>query len=249
MRGAPRSGLTLIERPKQVEASLWRRLRIEAREDCRQALFSRYLGFARGVAARERRRRPDYGLEWADFQHLAYGGLLEAIDRFDPTLGAPFEAFARHRIRGAIADGATQSSESGAYFRFRQRLEAERVESLRGPDRNPNHGGPRDYLLELSQLTTALAVGLLSEQALTLAVDDGGELDAYGSVAWRDLQLSALREIERLPARERLVLEQHYLHGLLFADIARVMGLTKGRVSQLHRAAISRIRERLRYKE
>src|SRR5260370_17850391 len=37
---------------------------------------------------------------------ISYGtiGLINAIDRFDPTRGVPFEAFATPRIRGAVID-------------------------------------------------------------------------------------------------------------------------------------------------
>jgi RNA polymerase sigma factor for flagellar operon FliA len=39
---------------------------------------------------------------------------------------------------------------------------------------------------------------------------------------------------------------QHYDHGLSFAQVAQLMGLSRGRISQLHRAALDRLRKRLR---
>ncbi|WP_409034164.1 sigma-70 family RNA polymerase sigma factor [Roseateles saccharophilus] len=57
----------------------------------------------------------------------------------------------------------------------------------------------------------------------------------------------ALRQIvnvvERLPAPERRVVFTHYFQLHTFEEIAFDMGLTKGRVSQLHHAALRRIRE------
>ncbi|MET0183798.1 MAG: sigma factor, partial [Caulobacterales bacterium] len=96
-------GLKLLEIARAVESSLWRRLRFENDSACREALFNRYIRFARSVAAQEWRRRPAYGLERQDFDQLAFGGLLDAIDNFDPLHGASFESFARARIRGAIS--------------------------------------------------------------------------------------------------------------------------------------------------
>lgn len=231
-RGA---GLALLQRAEQIEASLWRRFRFERDFYCRENLFTRYLSLARSIAAREFRRRPAYGLERADFEQLATAGLLEAIDRFDPLQGAPFTAFAKHRIRGAIADGLARSSESGAQYSFRRRVEAERLASL-----NAGGGVNTDPLVQLSVVVVGLAIGVIAEAAA------GAPIDPLESRSWREMQQAVLEEIARLPANQRMVVDAHYLKGVAFTQIAHLMGITKGRVSQLHRAAIVQIRARLR---
>lgn len=238
-----RKGLQLLERPRAVEASLWRRLRFEQELHCRHALFNRYVGLSRAIANGEFRRRPSYGLDRDDFQQLAHRGLLEAIDQFDPLNGAPFEAFARHRIRGAIADGAAKSSEAGAHYNHRRRVEAERLRSLSTGAPDPN----ADYLAQLSDLSAALAIGLIAESA-RFAGPGGGAPDAlapYEGVSWRETQLCVAREIERLPAVEKSVMQLHYFNDVPFVQIAQLLGVGKSRVSQLHRSAIARVRERM----
>jgi len=69
--------------------------------------------------------------------------------------------------------------------------------------------------------------------------------DAYESLAWRQTQKRLLAEIERLTPNEASVIRQHYEHGLSFAQVADLMGLTRGRISQLHHAALSKLRKRL----
>jgi RNA polymerase sigma factor FliA len=49
--------------------------------------------------------------------------------------------------------------------------------------------------------------------------------------------------VRRQPARERDVLQAHYYEQREFQDIAAVMGISKGRVSQLHARALAQIRE------
>lgn len=244
-----RAGLKLVQRAAQVEASLWRRLRYEHARECREPLFERYTGFARALAMREYRRRPSYGLDIADFHQLAFSGLLEAIDRFDPLRGHSFESFAKARIRGAIADGSAKSSEAGAQFSHRRRLEQERLRSLR-VESKAGVGEDVDYVSQLSDLAAALAIGFVAESTKTLAAaretPDPG-LDAYESLAWREMQVAVMREIDSLPEKERTVLRQHYTADVAFTTIADLLGVTKGRVSQLHRTAINRVRERLRY--
>lgn len=233
-----RSGLLLLERPTLVEAALWRRLRLEEDEACRAALFDRYVNLARAIARHELKRRPAYGLDRGDFEQLAFSGLLEAIDRFDPMRGAPFEAFARHRIRGAVVDGIANSSEGAAQFNARRRLEQERLRAL------TRQGASESSIAELAELASALAIGMIAGNARLEHDGDGSGL--YQSVAWRDLELQVLGEIGNLPETERTVIRQHYLNDVPFTEIARLLKLSKGRIAQIHRAAIMRIRLRIK---
>jgi RNA polymerase sigma factor FliA len=239
-----RAGLKLLARPPLVEAALWRRLRFEEDAHCRTPLFNQYTSLARAIAKREFRRRPPYGLELADFEQLAFGGLLEAIDRFDPLHGAPFEAFARRRIRGAIADGHARSSEKAAQFNARRRTESDRLRSLA-----PDGVASGNSIAELADLASALAIGIIAENARLIASHAESGLGAYETRAWRDTQLRLLAEVERLPETEKTVMQQHYLNDIPFTEIARLLGVSKGRIAQIHRAAINRVRIRLRQSE
>lgn len=239
---APR-GLKIVEWPTRVEASLWRRLRFEDQAICREAIFTRYHELAKGIATMEFRRRPPYGLERIDFEQLAYRGLLEAIDRFDPLRGPPFSAFARPRIRGAISDALALSSDAAARYSERRRLERERLHSVAaGADANDG-----DPVARLSDIAIALAIGFLIEDAAS-SLDPGYAtgVAGYHGHEWTMLQGSALEEIGRLPDTERVVLQQHYLNGVSFKLIAEMLGLSKGRISQLHHAALKKLRARLK---
>lgn len=125
-----RGGLDLLLVPPRVEASLWRRYRFERELRCREQIFSRYSNLARSLAARQLRIRPRNGIELGDMEQFAYAGLLEAIDRYDPLRGAPFSAFARRRIVGCIADGASRMNELDAQYSVRRRVERERARSI-----------------------------------------------------------------------------------------------------------------------
>ena len=151
----------------------------------------------------------------------------------------PFGAYARRRIAGRIADGMAQMSEIGAQLSLRRRLQRERVRSFDIRDDG-------DPLAILGDLAVDLAVGLLLEGTGML---DGGDerSDAYEGLAWHQAQAALVRELERLPDSEATVVRQHYHTGLSFAHIAALLTLSRGRISQLHRSAIERLRRRLRY--
>jgi RNA polymerase sigma factor FliA len=233
------TGLDLLVRPHRVEASLWRRLRFEAEIECREALFNRYVGLARQIAVRHLRRRAGANVERAELEQLAYEGLLHAIDRFDPMKGVPFSAFARRRIRGNIIDGISRLSEVNAQISHRRRIEQERLRSLSADVRD----APGDALAALSELAVELALGIVLEGTALIANDrvaDPGPT-AYESLEWRQLQARLAAAVARLPGNEAQVVRQHYDNGLSFAQIAVLLDLSRGRISQLHRSALARL--------
>jgi RNA polymerase sigma factor for flagellar operon FliA len=237
-----RRGVDLVLVPPRVEASLWRRFRFERELDCRQQIFTRYRGLARSLAARQLRGRPRNGVELDDMAQFAYEGLLLAIDRYDPLRGIPFGAFARRRIVGCIADGASRMNELDAQYSYRRRVEGERARSLKS---EPTAAA--DPLRALAELATGLAIGLMLEGTGTVEPVDGADHrpNAYESLAWRQLQAVLKTEIGNLPEREAVIVRQHYENGVSFTHIAQLLGLSKGRVSQLHASALRRLRGRV----
>ncbi|MGQ0661112.1 sigma-70 family RNA polymerase sigma factor [Sphingosinicella sp.] len=245
MMRARASGMDLVVRPARVEASLWRRLRFEAEPECRETLFNRYVALARLLARRQSRRHATLRADRGELEQFAFEALLQAIDRYDPLRGIPFIAFARRRILGAIADGIARLSEVGAQLRVRRRLEQERLRSLAAAEAEA--AVQDDALARLSELAMGLALGIMLEG--TGLYSDEDEIDPapspYESLEWRQLHARLGQEVERLPPKEAAVVRQHYNHGLSFAQIARLLELSRGRVSQLHNAALGRLRKRI----
>jgi RNA polymerase sigma factor for flagellar operon FliA len=242
MRRGRHSGMDLLLVPPRVEASLWRRLRFERELRCREQIFTRYRGFARSIAARQLRTRPKNGIELRDMEHFAYEGLLQAIDRYDPLRGIAFGAFARPRILGSIADGASHMNEIDAQYSHRRRVENERARSIAA--QSPAEADP---LRALADLATGLAIGLMLEGTSLIEPENGADHrpNAYESLAWRELQALIAREIGRLPDREAIIIRQHYENGVSFTHIAQLLGVSKGRVSQLHAGALAKLRARI----
>lgn len=241
MRPSPQSGVKIVLKTVRLEAALWRRLRFEEDVSCREQLFMRYRPIAAAIAAKEFRRRPPVGLQINDYRHLAYEGLLESIDRFDPLLGPSFAGFAKRRILGRIADGVSEGCESAAQYACRRRAETDRLRSLKG-DAPPVSGDERAALAEMA---VGLALGLMLNEAAR-ADERSHAADAYDNLFWRQFSRKIVEELERLPPLEGAIMKHHYLFDLSFASIASLYGLSKGRISQAHRSALKRLRERLK---
>lgn len=241
-RRYPPRGIDILLRPERVEAALWRTHSTAPNQDTRRDLFDHYRTFAAKLASWQFTRRGG-NYEKEDLEQLAYEALLQAIERFEPDRGVPFEAYARIRINGHIANGLGQASEAAAQFRYRLRTERERLRSLR-PAKDVAAADP---FAALSALSASIALGLMLEIDATPALESIPDPapSAYESLAWNELLHGLHEQVDLLPEREAYVIRQHYHAGVSFQQIALVLGLTKGRISQIHRSGLDRLRSRI----
>jgi RNA polymerase sigma factor for flagellar operon FliA len=233
--------------PDAAEAALWNALKAGNHQDARERLFSAHMPLARSIARRRFMKRTGGDIELPDLEQLAYSGLLEAIDRYDPARGVPFRHYAGRRISGSILDGIAKASELREQISYRNRMRRQRVRSL-APDDAASFSAD-DALQALIDLATGLAVGFMLDDAPGLFVDEDRDRtpsDAYESVAWRETVRRLMTELGQVPPRERAILRRHYFDGLTFDQIGALLGISKARVSQLHRAAVEGLRKRLR---
>ncbi|OXI87191.1 flagellar biosynthesis protein FliA [Burkholderia sp. AU31652] len=234
------------------ETGLWRRWAVERSPGAREAVFAHYLPYARAIAARLYAGRHRDDVEFKDFVQLACIGLLESIDRFDPARGVTFETFCTTRVRGAILTGVEKLTDGQEQISFSRRVRRERVASLQTDGDRATRPG-RDALQALGTLAAGLAIGFMLDGTGLIAptADDAPTGDptlpgaAYHGIAWRQTKARLVDAVRHLPERTRKIIQYHYFHGLAFEQIADILGVSKGRISQLHRTALAELRERL----
>ena len=230
-----------------AEAELWARLKTSERERARARLFELHAPFARQIARRRFGLRTGADIEYPDLCQLAYVGLLEAIDRFDPGRGPPFQAFAARRIQGSILDGLSTMNELRQQSSFRRRISAERLRSLQEGEAPLSPANLGEALRLIEGLAVGLALGVMLEGS-GLYQDGEGQDPApnpYESLAWSDMARRLRDAMASLPERERLVVRSHYLEDMDFTQIALILGVGKARVSQIHKAALGSLRTAL----
>ena len=71
------------------------------------------------------------------------------------------------------------------------------------------------------------------------------EQDPAGSFEAQETKFLLARAIEQLGEREKIVLVLYYYEGMTLAEIGRVLGVTESRISQMHTAAMLRLRAKL----
>ena len=179
-------------------------------------------------------------------------GLMEALGKFRPQMGIRFETYAENRIRGAMLDELRRLDWFPRSLRQRVRVIDELIhrfehEKGRVPTEAEIQQETGMELRDVRQAMEALQNQLwLSLDAIQDTVaDDHGEHggEPYADTAKRELveRLSPL--IDRLTPREKLVLSLYYTDGMNMRETAEIMGITEGRVSQLHSQALGRLRK------
>jgi RNA polymerase sigma factor for flagellar operon FliA len=160
----------------------------------------------------------------ADLVSCGVLGLAEAWDRYDPERGVAFEAFAIPRIKGAVIDAIRAADWVPRKARQRARTTGEQLAILvsMDEDRGSDSG---------DRVPTAER---LADESLP---EPGSDLVA--SEDKREL----LGTLNRLPERERMIVTLHYFEGVPLQEIARSLGVTESRVSQLHTRALRMMRE------
>jgi RNA polymerase sigma factor for flagellar operon FliA len=223
--------------------ALWAQFAQSRQPATRERLIELYLPFARTIAARTYRMRTDDSVPFNDYLQYARTGLIEAIDRYDPIREASFRTYSAYRIRGAVLNGLARESEEAAQRHHRRMRLRERMESLQGRETADNKSADTGAdLLDLASLTVGLAIGFMLD-AVDEPVDESARSNPYAATELAQLRRMVTDAVGTLPEAERRVIESHYFDGQQFQWVATRLGVTKGRISQLHGQALARIRK------
>jgi RNA polymerase sigma factor for flagellar operon FliA len=202
-------------------------------------------------------------VEAADLVSYGTFGLIDAIDKFDPSLDIKFETYASTRIRGAILDQLrafdwiprSVRAKARAYDRAYLEIEAEKH---RVPTNEELASRLEISDKELRQIQWQLSSTNLV--ALDEVVGTGERLElisAIESVQRATTVDPALafdqqegreilgRIIDLLNEREKIVISLYYFKGSTLAEIGRALGVSESRVSQMHSSILVRLRTSL----
>lgn len=224
----------LLRRAKQLAAG--------PAEECRRVAVTLNMPMARGIARRYRGQ----GLALDDLYQVAYLGLVESTDRFDPDRGHGFTDFAVPTIRGELRK---HFRDAGWTVRPPRRLQELQAAIRQGAeDLNQRLGRPprpkelADHLGEaIGDVVEALAIdGCFQPSSLDAPTGPGHDAppladslsaeDAYAAAEARLMLEPALRQLK---PRDRRILELRYFRGLTQQEIGDDIGVTQMQVSRL----------------
>jgi RNA polymerase sigma factor for flagellar operon FliA len=187
-------------------------------------------------------------------------GLVEAARRYDEARGVPFDRFAAQRIRGAILDAVRSADWAPRSLRNAAR----KLDSAKQKLASDLGRAPTTDELAVEMGVAAADLAALQDRihrAVVLALDehvaqdddedltlvdvltDRSTLEPSEELENRELHAYMRDAVKLLPERHRMVIVGYFLEGRTSQDLARFLGVTESRVSQLRSEALEMLRE------
>ena len=202
-----------------------------------------------------------------DFEDaVSYGtlGLIEALERYDPTRGVKFETYAIARIRGAIMDALRTLDRLPRSVRQKERqiekVTAELEAALGRPPAEEEVAQRmevsldryRGMLVDIGWSTVSLE-GLLHKHDYGESVppvqlaDAAAHEEVIGGIERKELTTALAEAVGKLPERERLIIALYYQDEMKMKEISRILEVSESRVCQLHGKAVNWLRMALHH--
>lgn len=198
-------------------------------------------------------------LDIEDLYSVAVTGLMTAARKFDPTRNTAFPAFASLHIRGAVHDELRRMDWLPRSLRDKSKQFQLSVAALEQKLGRPAREdeicaelklAPAEYDSLLDELKPASFVPLDGEAysedsdaiALHEIIPDEGQPSALSALENKDMVQVVVARLQQLPDMQKKVLAMYYFEEMRLAEIAVVLGVTEGRISQIHTQAVQSLR-------
>ncbi len=229
----------------------------------RNELIVKYAPLIKYVAGRLAMKLPP-NVDVNDLISAGVMGLIDAINRFDPSRNIQFKTFAEFRIRGAMLDElrsldwVPRSIRKKAAMLEKAYLELE--QELGRPAEDDEVAKALGLSLEefyrlLEETKTVSFVDIdsikrkipdLNEEDIFDLIEDPDQPDPFEDCELLELRDLLAESIDELPEKEKLVVSLYYYEGLTMREIGEILGYTESRISQLHSKALTRLRAKLK---
>lgn len=220
----------------------------------RETLIMTHLSKVKYIADRIAAKLPS-SVERDDLYSAGVVGLIDAVERFDPSRGVAFTTFAEMRVRGAILDNLRSLDWASRTVRRRAREVQNaygQIEKLKGAPATEEEVAMhlRMSLKDLQGILreiSGLNITDLDEQDEKTGLSLMDTIYDTGASPFEVYEESERRQrlavaIDKLPERERQVIALYYVDELNMKEIGAVLGITESRVSQLRTQAVVRLR-------
>ncbi|MBP9996752.1 MAG: FliA/WhiG family RNA polymerase sigma factor [Lachnospiraceae bacterium] len=241
-----------------ARAILWKDYARLRSTDIREKLILEYAPLVKIVAGRLSMYL-GYNVEYDDLVSYGIFGLIDAIDKYDPTKQNKFETYASLRIRGEILDQIRKMDWIPRTVRQKQKqidaamkeFETEHGRQASDEELATMLGISADEYIEWqSQLkvTNVVSLNEFMEAGSDVPNSSMGSShymqpdDAYEE---QELKEVLIESLDLLTEKERRVIELYYYEELTLKEIAAVLEVSESRVSQLHTKALSKMKSKM----
>jgi len=227
----------------------------------RNQIINEYLPYVKRIVNRIAVHLPPT-IEIDDLINVGVIGLIQAIERYDPTRDNKFITYAVFRIKGAVLSELRSRDYLGrttrrkirdlekAYLKLEQRLGREVTDEEVAAEMEMD----LDQFYKVKRMSSISFVSF--EEIGYASRGDAGEIassvasgdpdDALSLTTMKEIKNTIANNIDLLPEKERLVISLYYSDELTMKEIGEVLNITESRVPQIHAQAIIHLRGTLR---
>ena len=247
---------------KKEIADLWKTFKKTGAPELRDKLIVSYLPLVKYVLGRISLYLPPH-LDTDDLTISGVIGLIKSVEEFDLSRKIEFTTFAVPRIRGAILDELRSHDWVPRSARKKAAVITSAVNTLmQSSDEPPTREAIASELavsaedLERMMAEVSFAT-FLSLEGLHSETDDGQMKmvdsiknpkagNPLGELEGTEEEHMLASAISSLPRQEKIVVMLYYYQNMMLKEIAKLLNLSKSRVSQIHNKAVATLRAKMR---
>jgi len=227
----------------------------------RNQIIAEYLPYVNRIVNRIATHLPP-SVEVDDLVNVGIIGLIQAIERYDPSRDNKFMTYAVFRIKGAVLSELRSRDFLGRTTRKKIRLLEKtylKMEQKLGRQvKDEELAKEMDMDLEqLYNVKRMSSISFISFEEIGYSSRDEKEhflnhiminegSDALSLTTVKEIKATLAKHIDQLPEKERLVVSMYYSDEMTMKEIGNVLNITESRVSQIHTQAVIRLRGKLR---
>lgn len=229
----------------------------------REQIIKDYVPLVKFVAHRIASRLPSH-VELDDLINSGILGLMDAIEKFEPTRNIKFKTYAELRIKGAILDGLRDLDWVPRSLRRKKKdietayrlIEQQKGRAATDEEVARHLGIPLDELHKNLDELKGVTLGTFVEagedgegESLISFVPDPDAEDPHQVFQTAEIKDILQSAIEGRPKKEKFVVQLYYFDELTMKEIGILLNITESRVSQLHTKAMLQLRSKLLEKQ
>ncbi len=243
----------LEEKTNEELLELYRK---EGQLEVKQALVLRYLYIVKAIAVQMRNVYAGT-LQMEDIINEGVIAIMKSIDRYDPERDNKFETFISRRLRGMIIDLVRKNDWMPRDFR----KQVKAIEEAQASFNRANSRWPSDEetaqslgmdlrkfrkLQRMSVMMNVLSLDMITDdegehQSLQLSSGDADSQPERAYLQGESRQILA-EAVSSLKEKEQMVISLYYVEELNMGQIAQLLGVSEPRISQIHSAAIRKLK-------
>ncbi|AAO36193.1 FliA/WhiG family RNA polymerase sigma factor [Clostridium tetani] len=229
--------------------------------DVKEGLVKKYIPLVKYIASRVIIGKTKY-IDYDDLVGYGMLGLMDAMQKFDPSKGMKFSTYASIRIRGSMIDelrriSPISKSAMDKLNRYNEAVEKLQMKNFKEPKLEEVAKELDMSLKEVAQIENYINyISIVSledfifsdeeDMSLMATVVDKNSPSPEKILEEKELIEYLEKAINKLKERDRIVLSLYYYERLTLKEIGKVLDVSESRVCQLHSRAIVHLRSELK---